>query len=117
MLNNQGFRMFRRVALFSLALFSVTLFSSNAALLAADATAVATNGGRVFICGHSFHIFNARYLGPIAQAAKLADHRTVDSQMIGGSSVTQHWELSDNQNKVKAALKERKVDVLTMSPN
>ncbi len=47
------------------------------------------NGCRVFICGHSFHIFNSRYLGPIAELADLDDHETVGSQMIGGSSVTQ----------------------------
>ncbi len=75
------------------------------------------NGCRVFICGHSFHIFNSRYLGPIAGLADLDDHETVGSQMIGGSSVTQHWDLPSDRNRAKEALKSGKVDVMTMSPN
>lgn len=75
------------------------------------------DGCRVFICGHSFHIFNAKYLGPLAQIAELEDHETVGQQMIGGSSVTQHWELPEEKNRVKEALRGAKVDVLTMSPN
>lgn len=102
--------MLRRLAWLAVAL----LWTSP---LFAQAPALATDGLRVFICGHSFHIFTARYLGPIAQAAQLADHETVGQQMIGGSSVTQHWELDDEKNKVKAALKEGKVDVLTLAPN
>lgn len=76
-----------------------------------------SDGCRVFICGHSFHIFNANYLGPLAQIAELEDHETVGRQMIGSSSVTQHWELPDEKNRVKEALRSAKVDVLTMSPN
>lgn len=75
------------------------------------------DGCRVFICGHSFHIFNAQYLGPLAKIAELEDHETVGRQMIGGSSVTQHWELPEEKNRVKEALRAAKVDVLTMSPN
>jgi len=74
-------------------------------------------GCRVFICGHSFHIFNAQFLGPIAQLAKLPNHVTVGKQMIGGSSVTQHWNLPDEKNHVKRALKKGEVDVLTLAPN
>lgn len=80
-------------------------------------TATQTQGQRVFICGHSFHIFVARYLGGIAQAAKLTEHVTVGSQMIGGSSVTQHWNLPDEKNRCKEALRTGKVDVLTLAPN
>jgi hypothetical protein len=104
--------MLRRYALLVVALFWV------APAVAAEAPmAVAANGCRVFICGHSFHIFTSRYLGPIAAAAKLANHNTVGSQMIGGSSVTQHWDLPADKNKVKAALEKGEVDVLTLSPN
>jgi len=74
-------------------------------------------GLRVFVCGHSFHIFTARYLGPLAKMAELADHATVGSQMIGGSSVTQHWNLPDEKNRCKTALRAGNVDVLTLSPN
>jgi hypothetical protein len=92
-----------------------------AAVLVAPTTAVEPTakpqGQRVFICGHSFHIFVARYLGGIAQAAKLTNHVTVGSQMIGGSSVTQHWNLPDDKNRCKEALQTGKVDVLTLAPN
>jgi len=74
-------------------------------------------GLRVFICGHSFHIFNAQFLGPIAQLAALPNHVTVGKQMIGGSSVTQHWNLPDEKNFVKRALQKGEVDVLTLAPN
>jgi len=103
--------MLRRVFCLAALLCTTTLRGAEAP------TAVATNGERVFICGHSFHIFTSRYLGPIAKAAELADHETVGAQMIGGSSVTQHWELDDEKNKVKQALKAGTVDVLTLSPN
>ena len=74
-------------------------------------------GLRVFVCGHSFHIFIERYLGAIAKSAKLAEHVTLGKQMIGGSSVTQHWNLPDERNQCKTALHTGKVDVLTLSPN
>jgi hypothetical protein len=77
----------------------------------------AATGCRVFICGHSFHIFNAQYLVPLCEVAGLADHEIVGKQMIGGSSVTQHWNLPDDKNRVKEALAAGSVDVLTLSPN
>jgi hypothetical protein len=107
--------------LFIAAPFAAQAQSSGVAAPAAatkSASAKALDrGGRVFICGHSFHIFTARHLGPIAQAAKLGEHVTVGSQMIGGSSVTQHWNLADEKNRCKEALKSGEVDVLTLSPN
>jgi hypothetical protein len=72
---------------------------------------------RVFVTAHSFHIFVADRLGPLAKAAGLRLHEPVGRQMIGSSSVKQHWDLPDENNPAKAALMAGEVDVLTMSPN
>jgi hypothetical protein len=37
--------------------------------------------------------------------------------MLGGSRVIQHWNLPDEKNLAKAALREGRVDVLTLSPH
>lgn len=72
---------------------------------------------RVFVTAHSFHIFVADRLGPLAKATGLRLHEPVGRQMIGSSSVKQHWDLPDENNPAKAALMAGEVDVLTMSPN
>jgi hypothetical protein len=79
--------------------------------------AVPGDGLRVFVMGHSFHIFVADRLAPLAAAAGISGHEWLRQQMIGGSSVRQHWELPDEKNAAKAALIAGNVDVLTMSPN
>jgi len=66
---------------------------------------------RVLSAGHSFHVFMPKILGEIAPG-----HAQLDVQSIGGSRVIQHWELADEKNKAKAALRTGKVDVLTLSP-
>jgi hypothetical protein len=71
---------------------------------------------RVFVCAHSFMIFTAKLLPPMAQAAGIP-YASAGQQMLGGSRVIQHWNLPDEKNKAKAALKEGKVDVLTVSPH
>jgi hypothetical protein len=73
-------------------------------------------GQRVFVCAHSFMIYTAKMLPPMAEAAGIV-HVAAGQQMIGGSRVIQHWNLPDEQNKAKAALREGKVDVLTLSPH
>jgi len=74
-------------------------------------------GLRVFVCGHSFHIFLGRHIADMARDAGLPAHQTIGSQMLGGSSCTQHWNLPDDANKAKQSLEAGKVDVLTLSPN
>lgn len=74
-------------------------------------------GQRVFVTGHSFHIFVADRLTPLAYAAGISGHVLVGKQMIGASRVRQHWDLPEGENPAKAALWAGKVDVLTMSPN
>jgi hypothetical protein len=80
-------------------------------------TRSAVPGQRVFVTAHSFHIFVAPRLGVLAKAAGIEGHQLIGSQMIGGSKVSQHWELPDEKNQAKTALREGKVDVLTMSPH
>ena len=82
----------------------------------AAADAVAPAGQRVFVCAHSFMLFTAKLLPPMAEAAGIA-HVNAGQQMIGGSRVIQHWNLPDAKNGAKTALREGKVDVLTLSPH
>lgn len=73
-------------------------------------------GPRVFVCSHSFMIYTATWLPPMAQAAGIA-YQGAGKQMIGGSRVLQHWNISDAKNEAKKALREGRVDVLTLSPH
>ncbi len=73
-------------------------------------------GQRVFVCAHSFMIFTAKLLPAMTQAAGIPSVEP-GQQMIGGSRVIQHWNLPDDKNKAKAALREGKVDVITLSPH
>jgi hypothetical protein len=71
---------------------------------------------RVFVCAHSFMIYTAKTLPPLAQAAGVG-FVPAGQQMIGGSRVLQHWNLPDDKNRAKAALRAGQVDVLTLSPH
>ena len=90
------------------------LLSFGGSFFAADTDVPA--GQRVFVCAHSFMIFTAKMLPPMAQAAGIS-HVAAGQQMIGGSRVIQHWNLPDEKNLAKAALREGRVDVLTLSPH
>ncbi|MGV3662498.1 MAG: hypothetical protein ACO1TE_20100 [Prosthecobacter sp.] len=72
-------------------------------------------GLRVFTCGHSFHVFTYPQVQQMALAAGLQQQQAGLSS-IGGSMVQRHWDVADEKNLAKAALKEGKVDVLTLSP-
>ena len=73
-------------------------------------------GTKVFVCAHSFMIYTAGMLPAITKSAGVA-HLNAGQQMIGGSQVIQHWNVPDDQNQTKKALKEGIVDVLTLSPH
>ena len=98
------------------ALLVLVLLATAFVTRAAETTSVMP-GLRVFVTAHSFHIFVAARLAPLAKAAGIEGHQLVGAQMIGGSKVIQHWDLPDEKNHAKAALREGKVDVLTMSPH
>jgi hypothetical protein len=71
-------------------------------------------GLRVFVCGHSFHAYFGRILPEVATAAGIVGE-TVDVQFVGGSSVTQCWDIPDPKNGAKNAIRKGRVDVLTLS--
>jgi hypothetical protein len=75
-----------------------------------------TTGQRLFTCGHSFHVWVPRIVTDLCKNAKIADHAQLGVSSIGGSRVVQHWDVADDKNSAKQALKTGKVDVLTLSP-
>ncbi len=52
----------------------------------------------------------------MAQEAGIHGHEAVGLSAIGGSRVIQHWNVPDDKNLAKQALRAGKVDVLTLSP-
>ena len=75
-----------------------------------------TKGQRVFTCGHSFHVWVPPILSDVAKSAGIKDHQAVGLSSIGGSRVIQHWNVPEEKNQAKEALRGGKVDVLTLSP-
>lgn len=73
-------------------------------------------GPRVFVCAHSFMIFTGQFLPPLAESAGIG-YRDAGTQMLGGSRTLQHWNVPDEQNLAKRALREGSVDVLLVSPH
>jgi hypothetical protein len=82
----------------------------------AQATDPIAQGQRVFTCGHSFHVCVPGILTDLAKKAEIPGHVQVGLSSIGGSRVIQHWDIADEKNKAKEALKTGKVDVLTLAP-
>jgi hypothetical protein len=75
-----------------------------------------TKGQRVFTAGHSFHVWVVPILAEMAKEAGITDHQAVGLSSIGGSTVLQHWNVPDAENKARQALLAGQVDVLTLSP-
>lgn len=97
-----------------LLLTGIILARADSSTPAAETNSLANQ--RVFICGHSFHIFTAKLLPELTHAAGFK-YVAAGQQMIGGSRVIQHWDLPDDKNKAKAALRAGDVDVLTLAPH
>jgi len=74
------------------------------------------NGQRIFSAGHSFHVFVPGILADMAQKAGIKNHVQVGLSSIGGSWVSQHWDVPEATNKAKEALRTGKTDVLTLAP-
>lgn len=108
--------------------FRLTALTLVLAVLTGNSLAVAqaivqTNNGepvaagqRVFSAGNSFHLFVPRILDDMAKAAGIRDHVFVGQSAIGDSRVIQHWNVPEDRNKAKEALRTGRVDVLTLSP-
>lgn len=75
-----------------------------------------SKGQRVFTCGHSFHVWVPGIVADLCKLAEIPGHTQVGLSSIGGSRVIQHWDISDEKNTAKEALRTGKVDVLTLSP-
>ena len=73
-------------------------------------------GLRVFTCGHSFHVWVVPLLSEMALFAGITDHVVAGKSSIGGSTVMKHWDVPEEKNLAKQALRAGKVDVLTLSP-
>jgi hypothetical protein len=78
--------------------------------------ASAPKGQRVFFAAHSLMWYVPTPLGEMADAAGIKDHKLVGVQSLGASKTLQHWNLPDEKNKAKQALKKGEVDVFVMSP-
>jgi hypothetical protein len=73
-------------------------------------------GLRVFFASHSLMWYAPKPLGEMADAAGIKDHKLIGLQSLGASKTLQHWNLPDNKNQAKKALKTGEVDVFVMSP-
>jgi hypothetical protein len=93
------------------------LLAAPAVAFAADTPAAPPNGQRVFCAGHSFHMPVVQPLEQIAKSAGVVGHVVAGRQMLGGSTVTMHWDLPDDKDQARKALKLGTVDVLTLSPH
>ena len=90
--------------------------SSAPSLLSTPASKGLPPGPRIFVCAHSFMIYTATLLPPLVESAGIG-YQDAGRQMIGGSRVIQHWEISDEKNRAKQVLRDGAVDVLTVSPH
>jgi hypothetical protein len=76
----------------------------------------APKGQRLFYASHSLMWYVPTPLGELANAAGIKGHKLVGLQSIGASKTAQHWNLPEEKNRAKQALKKGEVDVLVMSP-
>ncbi|HMF17508.1 MAG TPA: hypothetical protein VKE98_09895 [Gemmataceae bacterium] len=107
------------VRLAAIALYLVVVSGDNGARggdKKTDPASEAVKGQRVFSAGHSFHVFVPAILNDLAKKAAIKDHAVAGLSSIGGSRVIQHWNVPEDKNKAKAALKAGTVDVLTLAP-
>jgi hypothetical protein len=74
-------------------------------------------GARLALCGHSFHMPIAAPLAELAGLAGIKGHTNAVLQSLGGSRVIQHWDLPDEKDRARKAIRAGEVDVLTVSPN
>ncbi|WP_373649450.1 hypothetical protein [Schlesneria sp. DSM 10557] len=81
-----------------------------------DPPAAAPKGLRVFYASHSLMWYVPKPLGEMAEAAGIKGHQLVGLQSLGASRTLQHWNLADDKNEAKKALKTGEVDVFVMSP-
>lgn len=81
-----------------------------------DKQSATPKGLRVFYASHSLMWYVPKPLGEMAEAAGIKGHKLVGLQSLGASKTSQHWDLGDEKNDAKKALKTGEVDVFVMSP-
>src|SRR5437868_6864460 len=82
----------------------------------AEKSVAPPQGKRVFYASHSLMWYVPESLGALAAAGVIKDHKLAGLQKIGASKTLQHWNLPDEKNEAKKALKTGEVDVLVLSP-
>ena len=80
------------------------------------ASAPITKGQRIYAAHHSYFAPIPPIFAEIAKAAGFEDQVWVGSKYIGGSKSIQHWNIKDEDNKAKDALKSGNTDVLILTP-
>ena len=96
--------------------FAPRLFQQSAEKSDKKDARSAPRGQRVFFASHSLMWYVPPPLGEMAEAAGIKDHKLAGLQMLGASRTLQHWNLPDDKNKAKDALRKGEVDVFVMSP-
>ena len=81
-----------------------------------DAGRPITAGQRIFYTGHSFHVDIVSIMPDLAASAGISGQVNLGLSSLGGSRVIQHWNVPDEKNQAKAALRTGHVDVLTLAP-
>ncbi len=94
----------------------LTRLSSALVVGSASRAEPIAEGLRVFTCGHSFHVWVVRMLADMAEKAGIKNHRVAGVSSIGGSRVSQHWDVPEEKNAARKTLAAGEVDVLTLSP-
>ena len=69
-----------------------------------------------FYASHSLMWDMPPVLTEVAQFYGIKGHKVLGIQRLGVSRTSQHWELPDEQNQARKALKEGNVDAFIMSP-
>ena len=80
-----------------------------------DEPADPPKGQRVFYASHSGMWYVPDPVGELAESAKIKGHK-VGLQKLPASRTLQHWQLPEDKNQAKKALKAGEVDVFVMSP-
>ena len=113
----KGFAMVRVIAL-TLRAFGCLVVSSSAqpSNTKPDQQSATPKGLRVFYASHSLMWYVPKPLGEMVEAAGIKGHKLVGLQSLGASKTGQHWNLADDKNDAKKALKTGEVDVFVMSP-
>jgi hypothetical protein len=102
------------VAIGSMVLLSLLLLFAPAQAEPPPARPI-SRGQRTFTAGNSFHWWIPAILAQMAVDAGFKDHLHFGVSAIGSSRVIQHWELPEDKNPAKKALRKDRIDVLTLS--